>query len=74
MHKDKTETALALFLPKFQKPAHSYPTDFSNLNYVKPTSQLSRSKYRISIRGPVLWNEFLADSEKEIKNTSLKVK
>ena len=34
-------------------------------------SQLSSSKYRISVRGPVLWNEFLTDSEKEIENLSL---
>ena len=30
-------------------------------------SQLSRSKYRISVRGP----EFLTDGEKETKNLSL---
>ena len=71
MHKIKTETAPAVFLPKFQKPAHPYPTNFSKLNYIKRTSQLSRSKYRISVIGLVLWNEFLTDSEKEIKNLSL---
>ena len=38
---------------------------------MKPTSQLSRSKYRTSARGPALWNEFLTDSEKEIENSSL---
>ena len=64
MHKVKTETAPAVFFPKFQKPAHQYPTNFSKLNYMK-TSQLSRS------RGPALWNEFLTGSEKEIKNLSL---
>ena len=55
MHKVKTETAPAIFLPKFQKPAHPYPTRFSKLNYIKPTFQLSRSKYRISVRGSALW-------------------
>ena len=60
----------AAFLPKFQKLAHPYPTNFSKLNYIKPTSQLSRSKYRISVRGPTLWNEFLINSEIEIKNLS----
>ena len=50
MDKVKTGTAPAVFLPKFQKPAHSYPTNFSKLNYVKPTSQLSRLNYRISVR------------------------
>ena len=32
---------------------------------------VQNSKYRISVRGPVLWNEFLTDSEKEIENLSL---
>ena len=35
---------------------------------IKPRSQLSSSKYRISVRDPALWNEFLTDSEKEIEN------
>ena len=71
MHKVRTETAPAIFLPKFQKPAHPYQTNFLKLNYIKPTSKLSRSKYRISVRGPTLWNELLTDSEKEIKDLSL---
>ena len=37
IHKVKTETAPSVFLPKFQKPAHLYPTNFSKLNYIKPT-------------------------------------
>ena len=71
MHKVKTETASVLFLPKFRKLAHAYPTNFSELNYIKPTSQLRRSKYRISVRGPALWKEFLTGSEKEIENLLL---
>ena len=73
MHKVKTETAPAVFLPKFQqqqkKTAHPYPTNFLKLIYI--TSQLSRSKYRISVIGPTLWNKFLSESEKEIENHSL---
>ena len=60
-----------MFLSKFWKPAHPNPTTFSELNYIKPRSQLSSSIYRISVRGPALWNEFLTDSEKEIENLSL---
>ena len=71
MNKVKTETVPAVFLPKFQKPAHQYPTNFSKLSCIKPTSQLSRSKYRVSVRGPALWNEFLTTNEKEIENLSL---
>ena len=71
MHEVETETAPAVFLPKFQKPAHPYPTNFSKLNYIKPTSQVSRSKYRISVRGLALWNELSKGSEKEIENLLL---
>ena len=74
MHKVKTETTPAVFLPKFQKPAHPYPTSFSNLNYVKPTCQLSRSKYRIFVRVPVLWNELLRVKRKSKIYRFLEVK
>ena len=74
MHKIKTETAPPLFLSKFQKPAHPYPTNFSKFNYKKPTSQLSRSKYRTSVRGPALWNEFLTVKGKSQIYCFLKVK
>ena len=70
MRKVKNETALAVFLPKFQKLAHPFPTNTSKLNYKKPTSQLSKSKYITSARGLALWNEFLTDSEKKIENIS----
>ena len=72
MHKVKTQTAPAAFPPKFKKPAHPYHTQLiSKLNYIKPTSQLSRSKYRIYVRGQALWDEFLTDVEKEMENLSL---
>ena len=71
MHEARNETAPGVFLPKFQKPAHPYPINFSKLNYIKPMSQLSTSKCRISVRGPAFWNEFLTDSGKEIENLSL---
>ena len=54
MHKVKNRNTPTVFLTKFQKPAHSYPTTFSKLNYIKPMPQLNRSKHRISIRGPAL--------------------
>ena len=37
------------------------------LNYIEPTSQLSRSKYRISVRGPAIWNEFLTVFKRKVK-------
>ena len=51
MYKVKSETAPAgfptsspgdevtVFLQKFQKPAHQYSTNFTKLNYIKPTSK-----------------------------------
>ena len=45
MHIDKTETASAVFLQKFPEQAHPYSTNFSKLNYIKPTPHLTRSKY-----------------------------
>ena len=68
LHKVKAETAPAVFLPKFQNPTHPYPANFLKLNYIKPKSQLSRSKCRMSVRDPALWNEFLTNTEKEMKN------
>ena len=54
MYKTRNETAPAVFLPIFEKSAHPYPSNFSKLNYIKATSQSSRSKYRISVRSPAL--------------------
>ena len=72
MYKVKTETVPAASLSKFQKPAYPYPTNFLKLNYIKPTSKLSRSNYRISVGDQALWNEFQQKkkSEKEIGNHS----
>ena len=41
MLKVNTETATAVFHPKFQKPALIYTPNFLKLNYTKPTSQLN---------------------------------
>ena len=42
MHKVKTENVPAIFLPKFQKPAHPHPANFSK--------QLNRSKYLLEVQ------------------------
>ena len=48
-----------------------YLTDANvRMDYAKPTHKLNRCKYRISIRGPYIWNEFLSNTEKEIELTS----
>ena len=69
MHRINTNSASIQFLDKLTKPAHLYPTRFCQLNYTKPTHKLNRLKYRISIRGPYIWNEYLTKKEKEIKLT-----
>ena len=70
MHQISTKTAPSVFLSKFKKPSHLYSTRFSYVNYIQPTYKLNKWKFRISIRGPYLWNEFLTQTEKEIKSTS----
>ena len=44
MHKIEEKSAPSIFLLKFRKPSHSYPTWFSHLNHVKPTPKLNKCK------------------------------
>ena len=57
-------TAAEIFLNNFRKPNHKYPTNFSTSNYSIPQFLFSKSKYRISIRGPTLLKNIPANSEK----------
>ena len=70
MHQISTKTAPSVFLSKFKKPSHLYPTRFSNVNYIKPTYKVNKCKFRISVRRPYVWNEFLTQTEKELETTS----
>ena len=70
MHQISTKTAPSVFLFKLKKPSRLYRTRFSNVNYIKPTYKLNKYKFRILVRGPYLWNEFLIQTEKEIESTS----
>ena len=70
MYKIQGKSAPSIFLPKFTKPSHSYPTRFSHLNYVKPTPKLNKCKYRISYREPFIWNNFLSTADKEITDVA----
>lgn len=70
MHHVSTKTAPIAFLTEFTKPTHWYHTRFSNFSYVRPTYKLHKSKYRISIRGPYLWNDFLSQTEKAMEKIS----
>ena len=66
MHKIQGKSALSIFLPKFRKSSHSYPTQFSHLNFVKAIPKLNKCKYKISYRRPFIWNGFLSTMDKEI--------
>ena len=70
MHKIQGKSAPNIFLPKFRKPSHSYPTRFSHLNYVKPIPKLNKCKYGISYRGPFIWNSFLSTTDKQITDVT----
>ena len=67
MHRIKINSAPILFLDKLTKSSHLYPTRFSKLNYTKPTHKLNRCKYRFSVRGPYIWNEYLPKKKKKKK-------
>ena len=71
MHKIKTGTGPAAFHTTFKMPSHSYPTRFSSVNYSKPKTRLRKSRFRISNRGPAIWNNFVANKEKELESRSL---
>ena len=71
VHKIPTQTASSVFDPLIQRPSHSYPTNFSECSYSLPTHNLRKSKFRTSIRGPLLSNNFLTKTEKSIEKLSL---
>ena len=63
MHRVENKTAPSIFLTKFCKPSHAYPKNFSAHNFLVPTLKSKKSKYRGSIRGPLLWNNILTTAE-----------
>ena len=64
MHRVENKTAPSIFLTKFCKPSHPYPTNFSAHNFLVPILKLKKSKYRVSVRGPSLWNKISTAAEK----------
>ena len=56
LHRIKNGKAPNVFLSKFFRPSHHYPTRFSQNNCIVPSFKLTKSKYRITIRAPKLWN------------------
>ena len=66
MHRIKIETFPAAFHITFKMPSHSYPTRFSRVNCSKPKARLRKSRFWISIQGPAIWYNFVANSEKKL--------
>ena len=64
IHSVENKTAPSIFLTKFCKLPHVYPTNFLAHNFLVPTFKLKKSKYRVSIRVPLLWNNILTTAEK----------
>ena len=71
MQRIHTKQAPPILQEKFKLVTHHYPTRSSNLNYEKPKLVLTKAKYKISFRGPTVWNEFLDESLKSIEYTPL---
>ena len=70
MHKIQGKSAPSIFIKKFRKPSHSYPTQLSRLNYLKPVPKLNECKYGISYRGSFIWNNFLSIMDKQITDVT----
>ena len=63
MHQVNSNIVPTIFLNKFKKPTHNYPTNFARTNYNMLPFKLNKLKYRISIRGPRLWKNLPTDTE-----------
>ena len=74
MNKIKNRAAPSSFLETFEQPSHSYSTRFSSGNYRKPQTKLRKCRFRISIRGPAIWNDLVGSTEKEIQSSAFKTK
>ena len=69
IHRVHTKTSPPVFTGSFQKISYLYSTRSSTLNFSKPKLKLTKTKYRISIRGPTKWNDFVEDCLKSIEKT-----
>ena len=67
MHCAKTCSDLpSVFANKFTYFSHRYPTSVSKNTFPLPKYLSHKSKYKISVRGPSLWNKFQSSTEKEL--------
>ena len=68
MHKIKSKNVPHIFLELFDVPCHAYPIIFSLINFSVPRTFLKTTRFAISARGPLLWNNCVSKEEKEIDN------
>ena len=71
MHEMKNRTVPSSFLEKFEQPSHWYSTRFSSGDYRKPQIKLRKCRFRISFRGPTIWNDLVESTGKEIQSPSI---
>ena len=64
MHEVHTKTSPSVFNGSFQKICHLHSTRSSTLNFSKVKT---KTKHIISIRGQVIWNNFIEDCLKGIE-------
>ena len=60
-----------VFLSRFLRPLDHYPSSFSRSNYIVHSIKLTKSKYRITVRAPKLWNIILNIEEQFIENPAI---
>ena len=68
MYKIKNKNVLHIFFKLFDVPCQVYPTNFSLIKFSVPRTFLKSTRFAISARGPLLWNNCLSKEEKEIDN------
>ena len=69
MHRVHTKTSPPVFTGSFHRISHLYSTRSSTLNFSKPKLKLTKTTYRISIRGPAICNHFVENCLKSIEKT-----
>ena len=69
MHNVHTKASPPVFTGSFQRISQLYSTRSSTLNFSKLKLKPTKSKYRISIKVPAIWNDFVEDCLKSIEKT-----
>ena len=65
MFKVKHSLIPDIFQKKFHQIDHKYPTGYSRNNYQVPQNKATYF-FRLTRRGPYIWNNFLGNEEKDI--------